>query len=277
MGPGRATGRIRRSTSEVPGEHWGVMGGSLQGVRGALGHTGRVSREALAGAREEQWERNRGREGGLQGSTGRGSSRDHWNGSRGARRELWGGSNTKRAAGRGRDPPGVMQRPWGSLVLWGLLGIWRTRLIGIWAQGNWNSSGQWVLPGHRHEETWGFRGTQALLGHRASGEWHPLWPGCPRRPDTNRWGGAGGAGDLWALGGYWASSRGAVTPTLLPWGSMRWGAWPLPHALGVPELTHGTGGPQLLPSCLGVHNLGRGDSFVPLTPWLSLCQVLCEC
>lgn len=100
-------------------------------------------------------------------------------------------------------------------------------------------------------------------GHQGNGTCSGLSVPGDQTPTDG--GAAGGAGDLWALGGYWAGSRGAVTPTLLPWGSVRWGAWPLPHTLGVPEPTRGTGGPQLLPSCLGVPSLGRGDSSVPLS------------
>lgn len=115
---------------------------------------------------------------------------------------------------------------------------------------------------------------------RAPGEWHLLWPECPRRPDTNRWGGCwrgwgslGTGGILgWIQGGcdthivtMGVCEMGGLAPTPHSWGSRAY-----PWHWGAPAPALMSGGPQL----------GEGGQLCALelchgTPWLSACARSC--
>lgn len=112
---------------------------------------------------------------------------------------LW-GSNTKRATGRGGNPPGGLQRTWGSPVLLGYRETGTALISGCWRDMRRHGSSD------RHWHFWD-------TGHQGNGTCSGLGvPGDQAPTDS------GGAGDLWALGGYWAGSRRAVIPTLATMG-----------------------------------------------------------
>lgn len=167
-GSGRTAGRIWGSTSEVPGRTLGRDGGSLQGFWGSsVVHRAGVQGSTRTGPGKTVGEAPR---------AGGGAPKGALAGLRGTR----GGSTCGDTVDMGVASTVGVARNLGT----GKLGQ-------LWSVG---------AGGHGHEETWGFGGTLALLGHKAPGEWHLLWPGCPRRPNTNRlwrgWGSLGTGGTL---------------------------------------------------------------------------------
>lgn len=181
---GQQQGGFGAAPARCQGERWGGMGGHCRDSGGALWYTGRVSKEALVEDREKQWERHRGREGGR--------PREHWQGKQWG--SLGGIQGSRHGALRGTRGGSTC----GDTVDMGVAStVGVARNLGTGKLGQLWSVG---AGGHGHEETWRFGGTLALLGHKAPGEWHLLWPGCPRRPNTNRlwrgWGSLGTGGTL---------------------------------------------------------------------------------